>query len=107
MSDPTGSLDAVEGVFETDATVSTPTVVFLTRAGSVPKGEPVFVADHVDGLRMKWPSHDELSIGAARARIYRSEREQVTRAKGGKRTVRLSYDIRTQEPLSRPEDYGY
>lgn len=39
MSDPTGSLDAVEGVFETDATVSTPTVVFLTRAGSVPKGE--------------------------------------------------------------------
>jgi len=87
--------------------VSTPTVVFLTRAGAEPKGDPVFSADHVDGLKVNWLSHDELSIGADHARIYRSDSERVMRIEGGGRTVRLKYDIRTQEPVSRPEDYGY
>ena len=87
--------------------MSTPTVVFLTRAGAEPKGDPVFSADHVDGLKVNWLSHDELSIGADHARIYHSEGARVMRIEGGERTVRLKYDIRTQEPVSRPEDYGY
>jgi hypothetical protein len=102
-----GRVDAVGGVFETDATVSTPTVVFLMRAGGEPKGDPIFSADHLTGLRIRWLSHDELSIGADHARIYHSEGERVMRLEDGERTVRLRYDIRTQEPVSRPEDYGY
>lgn len=104
-TDPTGRIDAVGGILETDATVDTPTVVFLTRAGTKAKGDRVFSADHVDGLSLKWLSDHELSIRADRARTYRSDSERVVHIEGGERTVRLTYDIRTSEPLSRVEDY--
>ena len=47
---PQSTLDAVIGERQTDATVATPTEVFVVKAGEAVAGEPIFRADHVSDL---------------------------------------------------------
>jgi hypothetical protein len=93
IPDPTGAIDAIAAIRETDATVATPTEVYLTPAGGAPKGDPVFRADNVEHLNVEWLSQDLLHISAESARIFLFSSKFVVHTTRGDRTIRFRYDI--------------
>lgn len=70
LSNPDGTLDAIISVRETDATVATPTEIYVGTKGSKIQGDVIFRADHVDGLQVVWPESGKLVIRAKTARIF-------------------------------------
>lgn len=64
------SLDAVVAIKETGATVATPTEVFITPAGTAVTGNPVFLADKVEDLRVDWRNESTVVIHAKSARVF-------------------------------------
>lgn len=72
VTSPDGRHDAVLAIKETDATVATPTVVYVVPQGrqKLPR-KPVFLADHVENAELTWDSAKVLRIRAKRARIFR------------------------------------
>jgi len=64
-----GTIDAVAIDLLTGATVATPTKIYVGDKGFEIKGEPVFVADYVDGLTMVWDGA-HLVVRAKRARVF-------------------------------------
>lgn len=93
VRDPSGGLDAVVAVLETDATVATPTVVYVRPAGASAKGEPVFDADKVEGLKVDWLASDVLRIGAQSARSFVEETAYAASVDGRRRNIRIKYEI--------------
>lgn len=74
-TDPSGKLDAIVVERGSDATVATPTQVFIAPKGEViqpdSKSEPVVTADHVDKAKAVWASSGRVRIEFKGARIYR------------------------------------
>jgi hypothetical protein len=70
VSSPDGLLEAVIAVRQTDATVPTPTEVYLLQSKSAPSGEPVWRADNVSGLELAWVEGRSLQIRASEARVF-------------------------------------
>src|SRR5947207_10402997 len=65
-----GLIDAAVFVRQTDATVPTPTEIYVLPAGSEPRGDPVWRADKVIGIRVSWTSTSALKIEAGKARVF-------------------------------------
>lgn len=74
-TNPAGKLDAIVVERGTDATVATPTQVFIAPKGqAIPpntKSKPVLVADHVEKAEVSWPSSGRLRIELKGGRVYR------------------------------------
>lgn len=74
-TDPSGRFDAVVVERGTDATVATPTQVFVAPKGQVIppniKSKPVLTADHVEKAELIWPSSGRLQIELKGGRVYR------------------------------------
>ena len=68
---PNEGLDAVVTERETDATVATPTEVFLVPTGEKVSGEPIWLADHAEGVQVVWHGPIHLEIRAPKARTFR------------------------------------
>lgn len=88
-------VDAVVFNRLTDATVATPTEIFVLPAGGGPSGDSVWRADKVVGLVVTWTSASTLQIEAKEARVF-VKRDLVEVAIGGgaeKRRVAVSYRV--------------
>ena len=74
-TDPSGKLDAIVVERGTDATVATPTQVFVAPKGQAikpdTKAEPVLRADHVKKAEVIWASSGRLQIELQGGRIFR------------------------------------
>lgn len=70
ISNPPNSVDAVVAMRNTDATVATPTEIYLIPIGAKADGDPVFRADHVDALHVSWEGTDKIVIQAKEARPF-------------------------------------
>ncbi len=74
-TDPSGRFDAVVVERGTDATVATPTQVFIAPKGQVIppniKSKPVLTADHVEKAEVIWPSSGRLQIELKGGRVFR------------------------------------
>ncbi len=74
-TDPSGKFDAIVVERGSDATVATPTQVFIAPKGqAIPpdiKSQPVIVADHVEKAEVTWPSAGRLRIDLKGGRIFR------------------------------------
>lgn len=74
-TDPSGKLDAIVVERGSDATVATPTQVFIAPKGqAIPpdtKSQPVMTADHVEKAEVTWPSAGRLQIDLRGGRIFR------------------------------------
>lgn len=95
---PTRPIEAVHVRPKTDATVGFAEWVYVVDAGSEPKGDPLFVADKLEGpLQLRW-SGDELTINAHRARVFKAAQSTTVRAPTGDVTVTLKVEV--AEPVS-------
>lgn len=71
LTNSSGTIDAIMAIRETDATVATPTEIYLVRHGAKISGaQPIFRADKIDGLSLKWKSDSYLLIRARMARVF-------------------------------------
>lgn len=95
---PDGVLESVIVTRATDATVATPTEVYLVPKGGEVKGEPFFRADHVSGISVSWRSDSNLLVQATEARPFRQEATARVILKKGTRTVALVYGIDKLDP---------
>jgi hypothetical protein len=88
-------VDAVVCIRQTDATVSTPTEIYLLPAGEKPSGDPVFRADKVVGLVATWTSNNSLQIEAKEARVFvkRDVAEIAINGLPEKRRITVAYKI--------------
>jgi hypothetical protein len=82
VRDPSGRLDAIVVIRETDATVATPTEIFVRPAGLAAKGEPIFDADKVEGLKVDWLAADVLRVRAQEARSFLEQKTYVASIRG-------------------------
>lgn len=98
---PDGILEAVIATRATDATVATPTEIYIIPRGGNVTGEPFFRADHVTDISVTWQDRERLSVQAAEARPFRQEATQKIAAKHGNRTVKLDYRIDKLDPSGR------
>lgn len=87
-------VEAVVAEGLTNATVATPTYVYILPIGQKAGGEPVFIADHVEGLAVSWESKDRLHISARTSRTFRKN-EQSRTASGV--AVKVTYSIENEE----------
>jgi hypothetical protein len=89
-----GLVDAVTFARQTDATVPTPTEIYLLPAGNGPSGEAIWRADKVRGLVVNWTSGNTLVIQAEEARVFLEHASaEVSLSGGGSRKVAVSYRI--------------
>ena len=74
-TDPSGKLDAIVVERGSDATVATPTQVFIApKSQAIPpdtKSKPVVTADHVEKAEVTWQSAGRVQIDLKGGRIYR------------------------------------
>jgi hypothetical protein len=74
-TDPSGKLDAIVVERGTDATVATPTQVFIAPKGqAIPpdtKSKPVLTSDHVKKAEVTWASPHRLHIELKGGRVFR------------------------------------
>lgn len=83
LSDVSNSVDVVVAIRNTDATVATPTEVYLLPKAAKPKGDPIFRADQVDDLRVSWSGSSELTIQAKEARPFVSRADYQVKLPSG------------------------
>lgn len=65
-----GAVDAILAIKNTDATVATPTEVYIVAKGGKLNSSPIFRADKVEGLVLIWEGESVLIIRADKARIF-------------------------------------
>ncbi len=82
-------MDAVVAEVATDATVGTPTEIYLVPSGGKIAGQPVFRADKVAVLRAIWENDHQLLIKANSARVFR----QTPSVTSGKTSIVVRYEI--------------
>lgn len=88
------SLDAVVAVKETDATVATPTEIFVVPSGQKAKDNPVFRADNIEGLVVSWENESNLIIRAKKARVFLDRETVVIDIPGsGKEAISVNLQI--------------
>lgn len=92
VSSPNGLVDAVSAERLTDATVATPTEVYLVASGQS-IGLPVFSADKVEGLRVTWDGDSQLIIRANVARVFIHSPKAVVRLLHGNQAIDVRLDI--------------
>ncbi len=97
QSSPDNSIEAVTAVKETDATVDTPSEVYLVQRGGQLPAEPAFRADHVGGLSVRWLSNDRLAIHAAAARVFLKSASVRINTADGSRNVGVEYRVDHEE----------
>jgi hypothetical protein len=102
FASPDGILEAVLVTRATDATVATPTEIYLVSAGSKVVGEPPFRADHVLDISVSWRDKTSVVVQAKEARPFRQEISQDVVSKEGTRTTKLEYRIEKVDPTGRP-----
>ena len=92
---PDGLLDAAIFVRQTDATVPTPTEIYVLPAGGAPSGDPVWRADKVSGMKVSWTSASTVQMEATAARVFlsRDSAEVVPAGGSDKRRVAVAYRI--------------
>lgn len=89
-----GLVDAVTVARQTDATVPTPTEIYVLPAANGPSGEAIWRADKVRGLVVNWTSGSTLVIQAEEARVFlERDSAEVPLNGGGSRKVAVSYRI--------------
>lgn len=89
-----GLVEAATFARQTDATVPTPTEIYVLPAGSGPSGEAVWRADKVRGLVLSWPSDSTLSVQAEEARGFLERDHVEVSINGGPlRKVEVKYRI--------------
>ena len=93
VRDPSGALDAVVALRETDATVATPSEVYVRPTGASAKGDPIFRADKVEGLKVDWLAPDALRISAQSARSFVELAAYAASVNGRPRNIRIVYEI--------------
>lgn len=71
VTSPSKKVDAVIAVRDTGATVATPTVIYLLAANAPIIGDPMIVADGVEGLSLEWVDDATLIINADTARLFK------------------------------------
>jgi hypothetical protein len=91
---PDHVLDAVDAMPRTGATVGFVHWVYITKAGGARAGDPIFVADKVDGgISLTWRTDSELAIGAKSARVFKSEAAVIRLPNGATRQVAIKLEI--------------
>jgi len=89
-----GLVEAATFARQTDATVPTPTEIYVLPAGSGPSGEAVWRADKVRGLMLSWSSDSTLSVQAEEARVFLERDHVEVSINGGPlRKVEVKYRI--------------
>ncbi|WP_338759776.1 hypothetical protein [Massilia sp. METH4] len=95
LSDSEAMLDAVIAERETDATVDTPTELYVVSHAAAVSGEPVLRMDKVDSLRVTWESDRNLTAHAETARVFLYVRELALKdARGNSRTISIRLNIK-------------
>lgn len=69
-TNPAGTIDAVVATFNGGATVALGTEIHFVPQGEGLRGDPVFRADHVEGVSLRWTSDYQLSANIKRARTF-------------------------------------
>lgn len=93
VESPTRAVEAVHVQPRTDATVGFAEWVYVVPAGSRPNGDPLFVADKLDGpLQLHWRG-DELTISARRARVFKAADSTTVRTPTGDVTLALKVEV--------------
>ena len=89
------AIDAVVANRETDATVATPTEIYITPKDGRAKGEPVFRADNVEGLKLEWRGSEDLKVHAEKARVF-LQRTSVKVDNSSKKShvIHIQFDIK-------------
>ena len=91
---PEGNIDAVLCLKDTNATVPTPTEVYLAKASGTVSGSPIFRADRVDGLAVDWQDSTTLKISAKEARTFIAEDvSSVAIGVGQNQSVQIEFSI--------------
>ncbi len=85
------TIDAVTVERDTEATVATPTEIYLSLHNHKASGSPVFRADKVEGLQLQWLSPTRLLIRAQAARVFL--RESSCRVTDSSFDVGVKYEI--------------
>jgi len=79
---------------KTDATVGFVDWVYIVPAGQLPRGKPMFIADHVSPpLGLKWMD-DQLTITALHARVFKSSAKVTT----GSANTQVNVKVVEREP---------
>ena len=92
-----GGIDAVVATKETDATVGTPTEVYVVPEKEGPAGDPVLRVDKAKGLRVIWGENDNLVVYADSARVFLYTPELTVRAHDGSiHVVSVRLDIKNK-----------
>jgi hypothetical protein len=98
FANPSGTIDAVTAIRETNATVATPTEVYLVGKGARISGAPVFRADNLEGLRVTWTDEARLVIHANKARVFLKQDSKVVALDSRKIQVKIDLDITKEIP---------
>jgi hypothetical protein len=97
LSNPTNSVDAVIALRETDATVATPTEIYLVKTRSKIDGDPVFRADKVEGLKIFWDGSNVLKIHADKARVFLRLASQEVNMNDRTGRIEVRYEILAED----------
>lgn len=94
VTNPTGLVDAVLCERETNATVATPTEVYLVKKGTMVLGAPIFRADRVEGVTINWLSNCHLKISAKQARrFFSTTTSSIEVANGSRFQGKIEFSI--------------
>jgi hypothetical protein len=96
ITNPSETIDAVIGELNTDATVATPTEIYLIPKGMNIRGEAIFRADKVEELSLLWRDTNTLIIKAKIARSFlKLSSYQIDLPTGVSKTVVIEYEVDT------------
>ena len=98
VASPDNTVEAVMAIKETDATVATPTEVYLVGRGQSLPSDPVFRADHVDGLSVHWTSARHLVVHASNARVFLRQGTMAVPSQAGASQVLIEYRVDHEAP---------
>ena len=89
-----GLVEVVAYARQTDATVPTPTEIYVLPAGGSPSDDAVWRADNIRGLALSWSADNVLWVQADEARVFLERDHVEVRIKGGPvRSVEVRYRI--------------
>lgn len=100
VSDSTGRLDAVVAIKLTNATVSTPTEVYIVKSGNEVLERSVFRAERVEDVDVRWEG-ENVVISSKKARIrFEAANYEVESDSGVTVTGSIRYEVLTRLPGS-------
>ena len=89
VPNPSDAVEAIVGVSQGGTVSSGSYQIFLTRKGAEEWGDPVFVADRVSNLRVKWDGDARLLVSLDQARVSK----QTAHWRDGVMEVAMNYEI--------------